>query len=152
MSVKKIGGIFCGCAFLIWSAACIEVTSPDYFDDNGDTLVLKFGETKIGQSSGVRLTFSEILEDSRCPGNVRCCWEGIARIQVGVRNSLQESVLVNLPIYGYLTAGDSMRHVTVDTLGYSLKLLQLDPYPEETVEPEISTYQATISIERYKEK
>lgn len=152
MSAKKISGIICGGVYFVWLTTCIEVTSPEYFDDNGDTLILKFSETKISQSSGLRLTFSDVLEDSRCPSNVVCCWEGRARIQVGIQKKSQEDADISLPIYGYVTVNDSMRHVTVDTLGYSLKLLQLDPYPEDPVEPDISTYQAAISIEQYKDK
>ncbi len=147
MSIRKFLGFIIGCgASIVWFTTCLDLTGPDYFDDNGDTLILKFGETKISQSSGLRLTFSEVLEDSRCPSNVVCDWEGRARIQVGIQKKSQEDADISLPIYGYVTANDSMRHVAVDTLGYSLKLLQLDPYPVDPVEPDYRSYEAAIFI------
>lgn len=41
----------------------------------------------VGDSISVgahRLTFEKVLEDSRCPMNARCVWEGNARILLGM--------------------------------------------------------------------
>ena len=152
MSSSNLIRFLTGSLLLIWFATCLEVTKPEYFNDTGDTLVLKYGQTGIGQSSRIKLTFLEVLEDSRWPKNVMCFWEGQARIQISLKKPLNEPTYLILPLYGYVFTDDSLRHTSVDTLGYSIKLLQLDPYPEDPVEPDYSEYSATIFIEKDKER
>jgi len=142
---------FCGCGVFLWLSTCFEVTNPEYFNEDGDTLVLKCGETAIGKSSGLHLTFSEVLEEGRCPDNIECYWEGVARIRINIKQKWSESSNVVLPIYGYVSIDNCERQVTVDTLGYLLKLMQLEPYPEYPKEPDYSAYRATIYIEQIKD-
>jgi len=154
MSIRKFLGFILGCgASIVWFTTCLDLTGPNYFNADGDTLVLNYGESATARSGGIRITFSDVLEDGRCPSNVVCCWEGIAKIKITLKERLDKTTNIVLPIYGYVSIENSLRHVAVDTLGYRLMLMQLDPYPEDPVEPEFyASYQATIFIEINQEK
>jgi hypothetical protein len=47
---------------------------------NPDTLILKINETKTLQS-GLKIGFPLLIEDSRCPINADCIWQGRAMCQ-----------------------------------------------------------------------
>lgn len=47
----------------------------------GDTLVIKYGETTNLQDGKSWIKFTDV-EDSRCPTNVVCVWEGNAKVQL----------------------------------------------------------------------
>jgi hypothetical protein len=46
-------------------------------------VVLRHGQEVRVQEGLLRLTFVQVLEDSRCPEDVTCVWEGNAKIQIG---------------------------------------------------------------------
>lgn len=43
---------------------------------------LPVGKTAAVNGSSARLTFRTVREDSRCPANVQCVWQGDAKIEV----------------------------------------------------------------------
>ena len=45
---------------------------------------LPLGKTAVLNSSGVRITFQQVKEDSRCPLDVQCVWAGEAKIELTV--------------------------------------------------------------------
>jgi hypothetical protein len=45
--------------------------------------VLRHGQEVRLREGLLRLTFVQVMEDSRCPVDVTCVWEGNARIRVG---------------------------------------------------------------------
>jgi hypothetical protein len=45
---------------------------------------LPLGKTATLNASGVRITFQQVKEDSRCPVDVQCVWAGEAKIQLTV--------------------------------------------------------------------
>ena len=50
----------------------------------GVTFALPIGKTAAVVGSTTRLTFREVTEDSRCPSDAVCVWEGGAKIAVAV--------------------------------------------------------------------
>lgn len=89
----------------------------------GENFKVKLGETKAIQGEAVSITFSRVLEDSRCPKDVACVWAGNAEIVIQWNN---EDIHLNT----YLDP----KKVTIS--GYRIKLISLDPYPvfEEPVQ------------------
>lgn len=50
----------------------------------GEEFTLALGESVGIDQQGVSVGFKEVVEDSRCPMNARCIWEGNARIAIQV--------------------------------------------------------------------
>ena len=132
--------------FLILFTTCDNEESENIYVNINETFTLKCGESVIVKPDNLDLGFYEVISDSRCPTNLRCFWEGISEIKVWICEPGQSAKFIKLPIYGYVTYEDTIRHVSVDTLGYQLSLLQLDPYPDEFEERDYSEYEATIFI------
>jgi hypothetical protein len=93
-----------------------------------------------------------VLSDSRCPFSVLCFWQGIAEIEVKLDNKAGDSALVTLGVLGG-TRYNTENPYFIDTLGYRLSFLRLDPYPETsgnlrlTTPPvPLSEYQATMVL------
>ena len=86
------------------------------------------------------VTFSEI-EDSRCPSDVTCIWEGRASVMLRIYNQIQYQTII-------LTTGENTTlHVDL----YQIKLIDILPYPVST--KDISKeYVATISISKIKKE
>ncbi|MGE2720178.1 hypothetical protein [Mycolicibacterium celeriflavum] len=93
----------------------------------------------------LRLRFSELLEDSRCPTEVECFWTGQARIIVTVNDGRagEEAVEFNT------NPAQGQNRQTVRTAVYELTLQALDPYPRtpDDVTP-LSEYRATLLVHR----
>jgi hypothetical protein len=93
----------------------------------------------------LRLRFTEVLEDSRCPTKVQCFWTGQARITVTVEHGQDAPATVE---FNTNPAPDQNRQ-TVHTGEYEITLRALDPYPQT---PEDATplpdYRATLVVRR----
>ena len=132
--------------FLTLIAACDNEEPENVYVNINEIFTLKCGESVTVKPDNFDIGFCEVISDSRCPTNLQCFWEGVAGIKVWICESGQAANFIKLPIYGYVALEDTMNHVTVDTLGYRLSLLQLDPYPYEHEERDYSEYEATIFI------
>lgn len=70
---------------------------------------------------GLQVQFEQVLEDSRCPMNARCVWEGNARVAFRITQSGKSSSLV---------LNTSERFETRQEFGdITLRLVRLDPTP-----------------------
>ncbi|MFN2400793.1 MAG: hypothetical protein ABR543_19475 [Gemmatimonadaceae bacterium] len=66
-------------------AACTSVSPPAPSRVAMDSsFALRLGETAQVGDSGPKLTFLDVLEESRCPEDAVCVWAGNARIQLRV--------------------------------------------------------------------
>lgn len=72
----------------------------------------------------VNICFEELVEDSRCPANVNCIWQGVAkgRFKFTVNNN---SAIFNLSTLTF--APHYQNEVMVS--GYKIKLINIFPYP-----------------------
>jgi len=50
----------------------------------GVAFELPVGKTAAVNGNGVRITFKQVSEDSRCPTDVTCIWAGDARIELTI--------------------------------------------------------------------
>ena len=106
---------------------------------NGDQLWLKIGEKKVLEPDGLEVSFRQLLEDSRCPKDVVCVWEGRAEIQLWLIKEGPDSIFVNVSIPQYPRS-------PIDVLGYRITLLQLDPYPRTDITYQPSDYKALLDV------
>ena len=99
---------------------------------SGDnTLTIGINEKTTIPNSKISLEFKEIVEDSRCPVDVTCVWEGIAIVNIDATNGNQKT---NFQVSNQnLEDKNITRSVTVS--GYKITWQQLKPQPggkEET--------------------
>jgi hypothetical protein len=101
------------------------------------TLSVNAGETGSVPGSDVRITFRSVTEDSRCPLDVNCVWEGNGRVALTL-SSLEDSEEV------VLNTTTSPRETVF--AGIRIVLSSLAPYPAgEPIDPD--DYVAKFEIE-----
>lgn len=59
----------------------------------GQEFTIKYSEQVALAGENVRITFAEILNDSRCPPNVQCIWQGNARLRFVIADARNNSTL-----------------------------------------------------------
>ncbi|MDA0815776.1 MAG: hypothetical protein O2924_04305 [Chloroflexi bacterium] len=80
------------------------------------------------------IEFAGIVEDSRCPTDVSCIWQGRAVVEVEVAG---ESVLVTF------IGGDS---VSEPAAGYLVAVDDVQPYPRASQPTEQDDYVVTVTV------
>ena len=100
---------------------------------------------KMNQSiffDGYEITFSEILEDSRCPADALCVWEGRVSIGIDVKNKERIQNII-------LTTGEK---TTTYFDSYEINLVNVLPYPFSSKTIALEEYSVTILISKTDEK
>lgn len=90
------------------------------------------------QSNDNELKFEiTVINDSRCPGDVVCIWQGEAVVKIEVKTP--QSGTIELSTYDNLT----------DTVGsYSFELINVSPYPVSTEIIDPKDYNVTLNIKK----
>lgn len=100
-------------------------------------------EIKVGQKvsvEGLRLSFTTVAEDSRCPQGVECIWAGNGKVVLKVSKAGKHSANINL------NTGIEPKHKLYD--GYDIKLVSLNPYPQKGEKIKRGDYVATVVVTR----
>jgi hypothetical protein len=103
-------------------------------------------ESTVLLPDGLRITFDDVLEDSRCPADVVCVWEGRARGRFELQHDSFDKVQLDLILSGYVAKEDTLQHVPKDTLGYIFTFMQLDPYPLHRKPHKKKDYRAFVRV------
>jgi len=130
---------------------CSPDSAVGFFDEDDEVVVLKYGESKKGTLSRISIGYNRTISDSRCPTDLKCYWEGMAEIEIWLQPENEAIHFLTLPIYGYVSRMDTLRHITVDTLGYALALLELNPYPAYEKAFSEGEYEAVIYLSKIEE-
>ena len=109
----------------------------------GSSFQLKIGQTAVISAEGVRVTFLDVTEDSRCPLDADCDWEGQVTILVNARTNGQYHDDKSLTIH---PSDEALSVGAFD--GYFIKLLAVDPYPRFGQKIVPSEYVATLVLSR----
>ena len=107
----------------------------------GEQFQLTVNQTAFIESENMKITFSDVLEDSRCPSDVVCVWEGQISVLVSILQN--EQPLGELMLTG--RAGNE-ELATEGLEGYSIRLVLADPYPISTEIIELSDYVITLVV------
>lgn len=99
-------------------ASSLKDTMPD------STFTLKIEET-VNMDSELKLTVLDTVEDSRCPSDVTCIWEGTVSVQINLIKGNQD--IGNHTIQ--LGAIESDQQIFD---GYFVRLVAVEPYPLST--------------------
>lgn len=106
----------------------------------GQQFTLRVGEQAILKDAGVKLSFSAVAEDSRCPKGVDCIWAGNGRVIVQIVKGGRKATELQLN-----TGLDPKEQRFQD---YTIKLVQLDPYPQKGFTLKRGDYAATFVVSK----
>lgn len=96
----------------------------------------QIGDAYFSPDHSLQFQITEI-NDSRCPSDVICVWQGEAVVKIEVKSPLTGTLELNT--HNNLT----------DTIGfYSFELVDVSPYPVSTKTIELDEYQVTLLIEK----
>ena len=117
-----------------YAATPVEIGQP--FD-------LKVDQTADLQSAGLVIKFVNVTEDSRCPSDVTCIWEGQVSVLVDLTSADGKSFgNFTLTITGGAADNSSAKAVN----GYLLRLVDVQPYPKSTQKISPSDYTAKFIL------
>ena len=107
-----------------------------------EEFTLSPGQTAAVSGTNVRLTFDRVSEDSRCPTDVTCIWEGDAVVVLKVKAEAEEATRE------VHTQGGEARPRQAPAGDYVVTLIRLEPAPRSTGAIEPSAYRATLRVGR----
>ena len=102
-------------------------------------IVLRYGEERQVPGTVLRVTFGDVLEDSRCPRDVTCVWAGNARVLVGLAAGSGPTHALEL--------NTTVDPHSQDRLGVRVTLLEVTPEPTAGGSIPLSEYQVKLGIE-----
>lgn len=113
----------------------------------GREFVLEYGQMVALEGEGLKVRFVSVISDSRCPSDseVRCVWEGYAKTALRFVADGKEPALVELNTPNSLSDRYPSRKSYLD---YTVRLVELDPYPETAEGIESGEYSARLLITR----
>jgi len=98
-------------------------------------------EINVGNSllipDGILITIQSV-EDSRCPADVLCVWQGEAKVLINVKKASQD--------LGNFTLTSTAGKETQSFDGYSIKLVEVQPYPFSNKVTLQSDYVVTLTV------
>lgn len=122
---------------LLMSNCKTQSKQADTTVSTNNTITINHQKTVKIPNSKISVKFNEVLEDSRCPIDVTCVWEGIAVVdleasignektnfQIGTRDFIQNNVVNSFSFSGYkftLTSLKPQPGAKPETLSVTLK-------------------------------
>lgn len=132
-------------ALLIATAACTagtNVGAPDLSNalrGLPTEVVLGFGEEIQVDGGVLRLSFAEVLEDSRCPTDVTCVWEGNGKVRIGIAMGMGPTHPLDL--------NSTVDPRSADRNGVRVTLLEITPAPISTQPIPLEDYAVRLLVE-----
>jgi len=117
--MKKVLFIFSIASLII---SCQVLAQQQDLFDNTFLVPLEKSITK----AGVTITLAAVLEDSRCPRNITCMWEGKAVVELNVRKPGQESQKMTVVFQ------NQSQSIIASTKHNVFTALRLLPYPGDS--------------------
>lgn len=109
----------------------------------GQPFALNFGETAAFPEADLTITFEAVLTDSRCPANVQCVIAGWATVLLSANHRGQP--LAEITLTSPPTQPEQVETFTLE--GYTLRLVQINPYPQQPGEIQTEVYSLTLVLE-----
>jgi hypothetical protein len=124
--------------------------APDITVELDTEFQLKINQSALIQPNKMIIKFSKAFEESRCPADTVCVWEGQTSILVSLYGPYSD---LNTPYRDTrsfnLTSKAGDEDLAVKNFGdYSIRLVKMEPYPTTNEIIEISEYVATLTVSR----
>ncbi|MFC1944317.1 hypothetical protein ACFLX5_02315 [Chloroflexota bacterium] len=126
---------------LVWTGAGCAGSTGEIEAGLGREFTLSIGKTAVILGEGLSIRFDEVIEDSRCPKDVVCIWEGRVScvVQVIEGDSTHEMVLTEQGMSdGYAT----------ETYGEYRIDFHVEPYPEEADDISQEEYRLLLTVSK----
>jgi len=106
----------------------------------GKEFSVHYGQEVIVSGEKLRIEFTCVPSDSRCPSGVTCIWagNGSVAIEVSIKNKKKVEATLNT----FLNPREISYH------GFKIKLVDLTPYPKASEERDPKDYVATFMVTR----
>jgi hypothetical protein len=118
-------------------------TRPSPGAEYGAPVVLGVGDAMVVGDDGLTLRFEGVSNDSRCPVDVNCIWEGEALVLLRAQAPSQEARTLEVRVRG--TGGSG----TGEYAGrFTVQVTKLEPAPVSTAPIPASAYKATVVVTR----
>ena len=108
--------------------------------------VNKIRHQEVLGNAEVSIRFDEVTEDSRCPANANCVWEGNAKIKFTFF-LISEKQVIPFEIYATEIPQLQIKNDTIIS-DYRVEMISLEPYPETSDEIPQASYTAEIRVEK----
>ena len=106
-----------------------------------DSVRVRVGQTIVVE--GIKVRFSAVQSDSRCPSDVVCVWEGDAQANFVVEQNCNcDTPAFELKLHTTLEPKSSTAY------GFRVTLLNLQPYPRASTPTKPDAYYAWIRLTR----
>jgi len=121
---------------LLLMSNCTTKSQAQTSENGNNTITIGINKTAKIPNSKINLEFKNILEDSRCPVDVTCVWEGIAIVD------LKASAANETKEFQVATRDFQPKSATksFSFSGYRFTLTDLKPYPGGKQESESVTF------------
>lgn len=128
------------CIFLlffgwIWQGQSAEPVKEVSLDEE---FTIKFGQQVEIKDANLRITFTSVEEDSRCPIDVLCAWAGNAKLNLEVKRSKKKFITVDM--------NTTLEPKERDYKGYRVKLVRLNPQRRAGIPVDPADYEATLVV------
>jgi hypothetical protein len=107
----------------------------------GREFTLAVGQSAVVDDTGLRVSLKGVPQDSRCPVDVQCVWEGDATVSVAAAGAPSPGAQYELHTSGRLAR--EVRHGA-----HRISLVRLNPAPRSTGRPSPNDYRATLLVVR----
>lgn len=101
---------------------------------------LKAGQEVIIKGTKLKVKFPEVLEDSRCPEDVQCVWQGNGKLNLELRKSNRKTAVA--------TVNTGLEPKQASFKKFTVRLVKLSPNPRSNVKIEPDQYVATLIVTR----
>lgn len=107
----------------------------------GEEFSLKVGQSAVIRGEGLEIGFEQVLEDSRCPRDVTCIWEGrvVVLVELCKNGTTHQMELIQ--------QGLTNQMATTYYGDYTIRF-SVQPYPDETNNIETDDYRLRLAISK----
>jgi hypothetical protein len=103
-----------------------------------EEFTIKIGQQIEVKDANLRITFTAVEEDSRCPVEILCVWAGNAKLQLEVKRSKKKFITVEM--------NTTLEPKERDYKGYRVKLVSLNPQRRAGIPVDPADYEATLVV------
>lgn len=123
----------------------VQASSQENNQITAPVIVAKIPLGETATFEGATFTFESVMEDSRCPKDVTCVWEGEAKVRIIIETASDRKV--KQIIFRGERFGTEEENMLVETKTKKLIGYRLSPYPETTMPKEERVYQLEVLMQ-----
>ncbi len=111
-------------------------------------IALQWRQALLIQPEEITITFEQVLEESRCPLEVVCVWEGMTVVELSLQKSGQPATTFTLSDHDIERLNSECCWKEVQIWGLTFRYIMLEPYPVYDVTPDSTDYRLQLEIGR----